>query len=69
MAASTYTTIQGDMWDAVAYRLWGNEGLFHRLMAANPRHRDLVVFPAGIVLAVPDVTPELTVKAVDPPWK
>ena len=69
MAASTYTTIQGDMWDAIAYRLWGNEGLFHLLMVANPRHRDLVVFPAGIVLAVPDVTPELTVKAVDPPWK
>lgn len=69
MATNAYMTSQGDMWDAIAYRLWGNEALFHHLLAANPRHRDIVVFPAGIVLAVPDITPELTVKAVDPPWK
>jgi hypothetical protein len=57
------------MWDGIAYRLWGNEKLFHKLLAANPAHRNTVVFPAGVVLAVPALTTELTTKAVDPPWK
>lgn len=68
MASSAYTTVQGDTWDLVAYRLWGQERLFDRLMRANPAHLDVVVFPAGVVLAVPaitipDPTPEL------PPWR
>jgi phage tail protein X len=69
MAVKTYRTVQGDMWDAIAYRLWGNELLLHKLMDANPRHRLAVVFPAGVTLAVPDVAAELVQKAVDPPWK
>lgn len=69
MAVSTYTTIQGDMWDAIAYRLWGNEKLFHKLMEANAQHRNVVVFPSNVVLNVPTLTTELTTKAMDPPWK
>ena len=62
-----YRTIQGDAWDTVAFRLWGQEGLAHHLMAANPELLDVVIFPAGVELAVPDIvvqpdTPEL------PPW-
>lgn len=55
MAASAYTTIQGDAWDAVAYRLWGEERLAHHLMRANPEHMDVLVFPAGVELAIPAV--------------
>ena len=69
MAASTYTTIQGDMWDAIAFRLWDNEKLLHHLMAANPTHRHVVVFPSGVTLAVPALSTELATAAVDPPWK
>lgn len=69
MAASTYTTIQGDMWDAIAYRLWSNETLFHKLMEANPQHRHVVIFPANVSLTVPEVATEQTTKAMDPPWK
>lgn len=63
----TYRTIQGDAWDGIAFRLWGKECLAHRLMAANPEHLDVAIFPAGVELAVPDIvvepeTPEL------PPW-
>lgn len=62
-----YRTIQGDAWDTVAFRLWGQERLAHHLMDANPEHLDVVIFPAGVELAVPDIvvqpeTPEL------PPW-
>lgn len=64
---TSYRTIQGDAWDTVAFRLWGRERLAHHLMAANPEHLDVVIFPAGVELAVPDIvvepeTPEL------PPW-
>ncbi len=63
---STITT-QGDTWDGLAYRLWGEERLFDQLMRANPAHLDVVVFPAGVVLAVPDVaTPSQSLEL--PPW-
>lgn len=61
------TTSQGDTWDGLAYRLWGEERLFDRLMRANPAHLDVVVFPAGVTLAVPDVAkPAQTLEL--PPW-
>ncbi|GIO09673.1 membrane protein [Brevibacillus reuszeri] len=67
MPTKTYTTIQGDMWDTVAYRVYGNEYLMTDLIDANPRHRNIVVFPAGIQLSIPEIeSPEpMTL----PPWK
>lgn len=53
--AKTYTTSQGDTWDAVAYKLWGRECLLRHLLAANPEHLDVLVFPAGVILTVPDI--------------
>lgn len=67
MAAGTYRTVQGDSFDAAAFRLWGDEHLAHALMAANAAHADVLVFPAGVELTVPDVTPE-TRAAHLPPW-
>lgn len=64
---STYTTSQGDTWDGVAYRLWGEERLFDQLMRANPEHLHVVVFPSGVTLSVPEVqTPTQTLEL--PPW-
>lgn len=68
MAANTYTTTQGDAWDTIAYKLWGEERLAHRLMQANPEHMDVLLFPAGLVLAVPVV--EKVQKNMElPPWR
>jgi len=53
--ASTYTTIQGDTWDMIAYRLWGRELLCDRLMRANPEWLEVVVFGPGVVLTVPEI--------------
>lgn len=65
--ASAYVTRQGDTWDAIAYRLWGQERLFDALMRANPSHLHVVVFPAGVTLVVPAVTiPTPTMEL--PPW-
>lgn len=55
MAAAYTTTIQGDTWDSIAYRLWGREECAAYLMEANYRHLDILVFSSGTVLNVPDL--------------
>jgi phage tail protein X len=67
MTADTYITMQNDAWDAIAYRLWGEERLFMELAQANPEHLDVVLFPAGIKLRVPPV-PARVIKQDLPPW-
>ena len=43
----TYTTIQGDMWDAVAKKLYGDEATLNVLLGANQRYADIVVLLRG----------------------
>lgn len=50
----TTTTIQGDTWDALALDLYGTEMLAWWLQQANPKHLGTIIFPAGVVLRVPD---------------
>lgn len=66
MATSTHTTIQGDTWDTIAFAQYGDEMQLHWLIEANPEHRETVIFPAGVVLQVPDVGE--TTRAPLPPW-
>jgi len=63
----TYTTVQGDMWDSIAYSQLGDVAYTDKLMNKNQQYRDYYIFPAGIVLELPEVTDE----PVDtlPPWK
>jgi len=63
---SSYTTIQGDTWDLIAYRLWGSEYLLPLLLEVNRKHRDVIIFEGGIVLNVPDVN--TTIRAARPAW-
>ena len=55
------------MWDAIALARMGSEMQMARLIEANPKHRETVIFSAGIELVIPD-----TVKQTDtvlPPWR
>lgn len=64
---STYTTLSGDVWDNIAYKQLGGERYTSLLMEANPDYLDIVIFPAGVELVLPEVTsptPETL-----PPWK
>lgn len=62
-----YITVQGDMWDSIAKRLYGTETALNKLLEANQQYADIVVFPAGIVLAVPGyVAPNASTL---PPWR
>ena len=63
----TYTTVQGDMWDSIAYKQLGSTSYTDQLMNANLRYREYYIFPAGIVLTLPQVRERVSGSL--PPWK
>ena len=56
--ADTYTTIQGDMWDSISYKVYGSEKYVGLLMKSNPTLLDIFIFGAGTVLSVPELEDE-----------
>ena len=65
--SNTYKTISGDMWDSIAFKALGGERETNRLIKANLQYRETVIFPAGVVLRLPAIEPEIS--AALPPWK
>lgn len=63
----TYTTVQGDMWDSIAYKLYGNEKYMCLLMQNNMELLDTFIFGAGTVLNVPELDAET--EADMPSWR
>lgn len=55
MATRTYTTVQGDTWDLIAYKVYGDEKYIGELMQNNVRHVDCVIFPSGVKLNIPEL--------------
>ena len=47
--AKTYTTVQGDMWDHIAYTQLGSVSHTDKLLTANHQYREYNNFPAGNV--------------------
>ena len=63
----TYTTIQGDTWDLIAYKVYGTEYVMDKLIQANTDYVDTVIFGAGTVLHTPDFETVQIPESV-PPW-
>ena len=55
------------MWDLIAKRLYNEEASLNVLLEANQQYADIVVFPAGIVLEVPEYTAPVTSMLL--PWR
>lgn len=64
---SKYTTVQGDMWDSIAFKVYGNVAHTDKLILANKEYIGTHIFTSGIVLNVPTVS-EPTSDDL-PPWK
>lgn len=62
-----YRTIQGDTWDMIAKSVYGAEKHMDYLMANNFQLLDYVIFPAGLLLNVPELPKEQTEEL--PPWR
>lgn len=63
----THVTTQGERWDAIATRYYGDPFEYERIIEANPHVPLTVDLPSGLVLSIPvieraDVIEEL------PPW-
>lgn len=64
---STYTTIQGDTWDLIAYQQLGSTSYTDQLVSANPEYLGTFLFPAGVTLRLPEITEKTDTNL--PPWK
>lgn len=62
-----YITVQGDMWDGIAYTQLGDARHMSTLLNANKEYLDYYIFPAGITLVLPDIEPDIP--ATLPPWR
>lgn len=50
-----YTTIQGDTWDMIAKKMYGDEFMMDLLMDYNPDYLDIVVFDSDYILEIPPI--------------
>ena len=62
-----YRTIQGDMWDGIAFKVYGNEAYMNVLLEANQEYAQYVILPANLILKSPDVDIRATINL--PPWR
>lgn len=63
----TYTTVSGDEWDEICFKHYGTEMVMHDVIHANPQYMHYAVFPAGIVLNMPEINTIKTTQS-KPPW-
>lgn len=64
---ATYTTKNGDMWDMIAYAQLGSTSYTDQFINANLQHKDIYLFPSGVVLTLPEIA--APVNSSLPPWK
>lgn len=53
-----YTTVQGDMWDSIAYQFYGDVKYIGLLMQNNTDLLDVYVFSAGTRIYIPELPAE-----------
>ena len=53
-----YRTVQGDTWDLIAKKQYGDEKKLDILMMNNFSLLGYVVFPAGVLVDVPELSDE-----------
>lgn len=54
----TYETVQGDTWDMIAKKVYGEERYAGYLMESNRLLLDYMIFPGGVTLSIPELTEE-----------
>lgn len=71
MSFVPYTTIEGDRWDNLAYRAYGDAVSYKIITDANPLVPLYDILPGGLDLQIPVIdTPQTSLdKSLLPPWK
>lgn len=60
-----YRTKLGETWDIIAYKMYENEYHMKELIEENFEYRDTVIFKSGIVLNIPDINQD---ESIRPAW-
>lgn len=64
-----YVTIDGDRWDQIAWKHYGDPAAYEPILAANPDVPFYTVLPGGLKLRVPVIEkPAAGIEGL-PPWK
>jgi phage tail protein X len=63
-----YTTREGDRWDLIAWRMYGDPDAIGPIIAANPAVPIRPLLEGGLRLVIP-VRERAVVDAEMPPWK
>lgn len=58
MGGITYRTKQGDMWDYIAWCVYGDESYVSLLYKSNPQYMSIFIFPDGCEIICPEVSEE-----------
>jgi phage tail protein X len=58
----------GESFDSLALTYYGDENLASKIIQANPDYCDTLIFEAGIVLNIPDMTEVKPLETL-PPWR
>ena len=69
MADKIYTTVLGDTWDNIAYRLFGDSKAYNSLLELNQEYSDIVIFSAGVKIKYQDKILAKTYEENVPPWR
>lgn len=63
-----YIAVNGDTWDSISYKAFGDEFQFAQIMEANREYSDVVIFVGGESVTIPDqIVVEDTV--ISSPWQ
>ncbi len=71
MATTQYTCVEGDRWDTIAFKAYGDAADFQGIIAANPSVPITDELTAGVRLNIPikETPNETTQNELLPPWK
>lgn len=67
MSFEYYKTIEGDTWDLISYKVYGNEKYIKEIYQANIEYAKIAIFEGGIELKIPIL--EIKEVSTLPPWK
>lgn len=62
--ARPYQTVQGDPWDLISFKLYGNEFFSDQLIIANPKMNTQVNLDGNLLVQIPQVITPVSVSVV-----
>ncbi len=68
MAYLTHITTEGERWDSLAWRYYGDAHRYLPIIKANPQIPITAALPSGLTLSIPVIEePDVTTEDL-PPW-